>query len=469
MDAEKKTDLELIEWIRSRNHSGYEIEETSEENRKVLTLHTSYATGTVRINYLDYVIAEYIIENQEGENVFYLHFELDDIEHAKDLFSEMEECLLKQKTRRKRNVLLCCTCGLTTSFFAMRLNEVAKLLNAEMEFTAVPYEKVFESAESQDAILVAPQIGYKWKSIQEIITDKIVMKIPAAVFSAYDAGAMVQMLVKAFEEAEVSKEEVSKDTEKEHLASDEGSVLILSVIYMEGRNQIAYRLYDHNELVRENQITKETYQLSDITDALRTVTRLNPELRQICIVTPGMIQNGKLTYENVGIADYDLVSKVKEFFEGEVFLYNDADMIALGYAHQHCPDGSCAFYFVPTGNYAGNIGISVNGNLIRGRGNMGGRQLEAVTDITTFPMNPFALQRTPEGNVELAARYLTGLFSYTGIDHIAFYSKMIPNADVLIEKMKTFIPEQYMPEIVRAESVRDYLYAGALASIHTHQ
>jgi hypothetical protein len=30
---------------------------------------------------------------------------------------------------------------------------------------------------------------------------------------------------------------------------------------MEGRNQIAYRLYDHNELVRENQITKETYQL----------------------------------------------------------------------------------------------------------------------------------------------------------------------------------------------------------------
>jgi hypothetical protein len=295
------------------------------------------------------------------------------------------------------------------------------------------------------------------------------MKIPAAVFSAYDAGAMVQMLVKAFEEAEVSKEEVSKETEKEHLASDEGSVLILSVIYMEGRNQIAYRLYDHNELVRENQITKETYQLSDITDALRTVTRLNPELRQICIVTPGMIQNGKLTYENVGIADYDLVSKVKEFFEGEVFLYNDADMIALGYAHQHCPDGSCAFYFVPTGNYAGNIGISVNGNLIRGRGNMGGRQLEAVTDITTFPMNPFALQRTPEGNVELAARYLTGLFSYTGIDHIAFYSKMIPNADVLIEKMKTFIPEQYMPEIVRAESVRDYLYAGALASIHTHQ
>jgi hypothetical protein len=109
--------------------------------------------------------------------------------------------------------------------------------------------------------------------------------------------------------------------------------------------------------------------------------------------------------------------------------------------------------------------LFLNGGLVRSSSFVGGTELEWITKITTFPQNPFALVRTPEGNVELAARYLTGLYSYTGVRHIAFYSSMIPDQADILKKMGEFIPEKYLPEIVKVNSVRDYLYEGALYSI----
>ncbi|MBR4164306.1 MAG: ROK family protein [Solobacterium sp.] len=464
MENDRSIAQEFVEWIKKRNHDNYELEESTDDTDIVLKMETPYASGSVIVHFLEYTIAELSIVNKKEENVFYLHFELKNLDHAKDLFLEMEECLLKQWDVHTRKVLFCCTCGLTTSFFAMRMNEVSKMIGVDMEFTAVPYENLFENIQDKDAILLAPQMSYRLKNVQEIITDKIVMKIPTPIFSSYDAPGMILLLKEKFDEQDKEKRIAAKQREK--LLAGDGAVLVVSVIYMEGRNQIAYRLYNKDKIAIETQITKTTYRLSDIYDVIDTVKLLNPDLYRICIVTPGAIHEGKLTYENVGIQDEDIVAKIHEGFDGDVFLYNDTDMITLGYAMKNNITENCAFYFVPTGNYAGNIGIVVNGQLLHGTGHMGGRQLDAVTNITTFPQNPYALQRTPEGNVELAARYITGLFSYTGITHIAFYSKMIADANRLIEKVKEFLPEQYLPTIVKEYSVREYLYAGALYQMH---
>ena len=464
MENDRSMAFAFVEWIKKRKQDNYELQESTDDNRIVLKMETPYASGSVVIYFQESIITELSITNKKEENVFYLHFELKNLDHAKDLFLEMEECLLKQWDVHTRKILFCCTCGLTTSFFAMRMNEVAKVIGVDMEFTAVPYENLFENTQDKDAILIAPQMSYRLKNVQEIITDRIVMKIPTAIFSSYDAPGMILLLKEKFDAEDKEKHIAEKQREK--LMAGDGAVLVVSVINMERRNQIAYRLYNKDKVMVETQITKSKYWVTDLYDVIDTVKALNPDLYRICIVTPGTIHEGKLTYENAGIIDEDIISKIHKGFDGHVFLYNDTDMIALGYAMKNNVTENCAFYFVPTGNYSGNIGIVVNGQLVHSNGHLGGRQLEAVSNITTFPKNPYALQKTPEGNVELAARYITGLFSYTGIRHIAFYSKMIPNAEVLKEKMQEFLPERYLPDIFKQDSIREYLYTGTLYRMH---
>ena len=466
MAVNREMGNQLIGWIIQRNDGKYPLEESESDTLRSIVMQAPYAKVRVNVHFLEYMIAEYTIEDGNGENAFYFHFELTDPDHAKDVYMEMEECLKKLGEKKTRKILLCCSCGLTTSYFTMRLNEIAKLTDADMEFSAVPYEQLFENARDKDAVLIAPQIGYRLKSVQDVLKDKIVIKIPVSMFSTYDGAGVINLLKETFEAEEKKETEKAESSGLRKIAGMSGSTLVVSIVFMEGRNQIAYRVYDGERITAENQITKETYQLTDILDVIRTAVVMNTDLSRICVVTPGMISGGKLTYERFNIIDYDIVSEIKAYFSGNVLLLNVTDMIALGYAHADGHPNS-AFYFVPTGSHTGNIGIVVNGELILNDRHMGGRQLEFVTDITAFPMNPYALMRTPEGNTELAARYITGLFSYTGIEHIAFYSSMIPEEETLREKVRGFIPEQYMPQIVKVHSVRDYLYDGALYVIST--
>ena len=449
---------DLLSWVEEQSRGQYQCERYESENSKGVLLKTEHAEGQVNIVFLNYTIVEYRIKNSQEENVFYLHFELVDPEHARELFTEMRECLLKQKDAKTKQILLCCTCGLTTSFFTMKLNEAAELLGTKMEFEAVPYELLYEKARDKDVILIAPQMGYRYKNVCEVLPDKLVMKIPVHIFSAYDVAGMITLLT-----GELAKQEEAAQTEKDSggsLPETPGSLLIVSVINMEGRNQIAYRVYDNGVVTAGNQITKQRYSFQDIIDVIQTVLRINDAIETICIVTPGMTNKGTLTYESAGIFDLDVAGVLKEKFGKDTYLFNDTDMIALGYAKNEKDGQDIAFYFVPTGSHAGNVRIVAGGKLIRGASLMGGSQLDSVTNITTFPMNPYTLARTPEGNVELAARYLTGLYSYTGIGCIAFYSSMIPNVQELKDKMELFIRKEHMPEIIKVDSVRNYLYDG---------
>ncbi len=454
----------LLNWIKEQANEDYICEFYENESCIGLNLQSEYAKGQVNVVFLQSAVVEYRITNDHEENVFYLHFELNDLDHSKELFNEMKECLLRQKKTETKQILLCCSCGLTTSYFMMKLNEAAKVLGEKMEFSAVPYDILYDNAKDKDAVLIAPQIGYQLKNAKKILKDKIVMEVPVQIFSSYDAAGMITMLKEAFNVAKTPVRTEQKPDIQE-IERNQGSVLIVSVVDMEGRNQIAYRLYDKGEIKAENQITKEKYYLSDILDTIQVVALLNPDLEKICLVTPGTIHEGKLTYEKANIRDVDVCGFIRKQVGKDVSLFSDADMIALGYARKERNCEDTIFYFVPTGSYTANIGLFLNGSLVRSSSFVGGTELEWITKITTFPQNPFALVRTPEGNVELAARYITGLYSYTGVRHIAFYSSMIPDQADILKKMGEFIPEKYLPEIVKVNSVRDYLYEGALYSI----
>ena len=90
---------------------------------------TGYATGEVNFHDLDVFIIEMIVTNlADGENKFYLHFELKDLAYAEELFGEMADALADLKQQQTLKILLSCTGGLTTGFFAEKLNDAAKIL-----------------------------------------------------------------------------------------------------------------------------------------------------------------------------------------------------------------------------------------------------------------------------------------------------------------------------------------------------
>ncbi len=463
MDDKRKLADELIEYCKKHADSNLVQSEKKSDDAVSLELKSDRVTGLVTVYFLQFTIAEYRILDENSETVFYLHFELDDAEHAQELYHEMLESLRKLNQARVTEVLLCCSCGLTTSYFMMKLNEAAESMGVKFHFDAVPYEGLYDTAQDKDIILIAPQIGYQLKNARSILTDKIVVEIPVQMFSNYDVLGVLNMVRELCEK----KTAVSAGTEEiesvRKLEEADGTLLVVSIVDLERRTQLAYRLYDHGKITASSQIVKNRYRFSDVKDVISLVKAMNPQINAVCLVTPGSVSGGKLTYEKANIFNEDIRESLEKEYDTKVWLMNFADAVVLGYAAEENKGEDTAFYFLPTGSYLGNISMVVNNRLVHHTGgHMGGRQLDGISTITTFPQNPYTLAATPEGNVELAARYLTGLITYTGCDHVVFYAKRIPDPEELRKKIGVFIEEEYIPELVKIDSIREYLYAGAL-------
>lgn len=463
MDDKRKMAEELIEYCRSHADSDLVLSENRSDDAVSLQLKSDRVTGLVTVYFLQFTIAEYRILDEKSETVFYLHFELDDPEHARELYHEMLESLRRLNQEKMTEVLLCCSCGLTTSYFTMKLNEAAETMGVKIHFEAVPYEFLYDTAKDKDVILIAPQIGYQLKNAKSILSDKVVAEIPVQIFSNYDVLGLLNMVREMTENREKAAGQNETIGSVRNLEEADGTLLVISIVDMEQRTQLAYRLYDHGKISASSQIVKERYRFSDVEDIIALVKTMKPQINAICLVTPGSVTDGRLTYEKANIYNEDIKESLEKEYNTRVWLMNFADAIALGYSVAENKGEDTAFYFLPTGSYLGNIGMVVNNKLVHhSGGHMGGRQLDGISTITTFPQNPYTLAATPEGNVELAARYLTGLITYTGCDHVAFYAKRIPDPEELKKKIGVFLAEEYLPELVKVDSIREYLYAGAL-------
>lgn len=124
--------------------------------------------GTIRFH--DDNIVELVIENQTThETVFYLHFQMHDmkasIEQFETFFSYLkqphlqhEEVYLEKSSIK--NILLSCSGGLTTSYFAYAMQEIVDQKNMNVRIDAVAYTDIDTIEENYDVILLAPQIAY---------------------------------------------------------------------------------------------------------------------------------------------------------------------------------------------------------------------------------------------------------------------------------------------------------------------
>ena len=182
-----------IKWILLQNgKDGLVIKADLHDNNTII-IENDVVTGKI-IFYGNAIFEEELTDRQTNDKIFYLHFQLTYLNHAVELFKEMINCAKEVTNRPSVQVLLCCSGGLTTGFFAMKLNECAKLLDKDFKFEAVAFNKLIEAAENYDIILLAPQISYQHASLQEQLPNKIVLKIPTQVFAKYDVSKMIDLI-----------------------------------------------------------------------------------------------------------------------------------------------------------------------------------------------------------------------------------------------------------------------------------
>ena len=148
-------------WILSRasllTHvvEGCTVESLDDEHVRIAT---EKATANVNFYELDpgapEIVELNIVPADDPDNpTFFLHFEMDDLDHANQLFDELTETLSQLTVQRTTRILLSCTTGLTTSFFAQKLAEIAATLLLDYEFEAKPIVQALEVAGEYEVVI----------------------------------------------------------------------------------------------------------------------------------------------------------------------------------------------------------------------------------------------------------------------------------------------------------------------------
>lgn len=131
--------------------------------------------------------------NEDDQLLFYLHYQFHSYLFAVDLFHRMIDKLTEEQKERKQ-VLLCCTGGMTTGFFAEKMNKFCKLnkLPYDIQATAIyNLEKIYQK---YDLILIAPQLRYKEAQLSQKLKPVKVQSIGPGVFATYNCQALLDQI-----------------------------------------------------------------------------------------------------------------------------------------------------------------------------------------------------------------------------------------------------------------------------------
>lgn len=135
------------------------------------------------------IIEEAIMQGEQL--LFYLHYQFYNFHYATDLFYRMIEKLTeKEKTSQK--ILLCCSGGMTTGYFAQRLHRYCQLNHLPYEFEATAIYNLEKVYHQYCLILLAPQLRFKRNELSEKCRPIPVEDIEASVFATYDCHAMIE-------------------------------------------------------------------------------------------------------------------------------------------------------------------------------------------------------------------------------------------------------------------------------------
>ena len=454
-------------WVLQQN-GPYTIREQDEDH-----IHIENEYGLSEVNFYHLEEEGEIVElkvtcKKTNMTRFFLHFQPVHEEHAKDLFREMISSLLSMKNSQTTKVLLCCSAGMTTSFFAEKLNEVARMNALDYDFSAVGVQEVYAHAKDYDVVLVAPQVGYEEARLKRSIVDKLILKIPTQLFASYDAAGCLEFVrneVNAFFQTKKKKASNCCKCNK----SDIGKVLIISTAPGEDNTIIHYRIYENGEIILDRRVLKKTLDLEDIDDIIDTQVCQNTAtpFRAISIALPGIVQDGKLDLPKT--KSVNLQGEKSNFFNIQKYyedcagvpvrIENNANCAAYGWYTNQSKYQTVCLMSQPAGWLIGGQGIVVNGKLIRGSHGITGEisyllnQMSYETPLSIDPYNVKVMR-------EITGKALLANISILDPEVIIVRNDMLLDVEEIKEELEKYLPASRIPEIIHMDDFNDYVMAG---------
>lgn len=468
--------FDLRSWIREQRHVGYA---TDFEDGDHFRLETDYATA--QINFYDMapepeIVELHIEEKATGEAKFFLHFHAAEREHATKLFREMVQALLDVRERQRVEVLLCCTVGMTTSFFAERLNQVAEAMGLDWSFSAVAASDAYEQGRTKAAVLVAPQIGYQAARMQAAMPEVPVLAVPTAIFAGYDAAACVEWLRGELDERKKGDEEQALEHVARDLVNDR-RILAIATHAAPEKVTITYRLYDCGEVALEREVIKRTLSIADYTDIIDT---------QVCtcmggikadavgIALPGAIVDGMFdapmapaggtgdeSMRWAAAQEFDVAAYFNQRYDVPVFFCNNSSAAALGwYGSQDAYENVC-FHSQAVGWPVGGQGHVVGGRLVEGaHGNAG--EIRFIADLLQYTHPLHANAYTPYDTLDIVGRMLAIACASYDPEVIALRSDLLPDMDEVADELAKYIPRSRQPKLVHVDNYNECILLGMM-------
>ena len=400
----------------------------------------------------------------DGSSLFFLHFELEDLDRARRQFAEMASVLERSLLQDPVRVLLCCTCGMTTTFFASKLNDLASEFDLGFDFSAKPIEGALEKDESFDVILLAPQVGHRLKEVQAALPGVMAIELPASVFGSYDAKGALRLLMEVVQQQRtVAKNDLRFAREFDHTKS----VLGISYVVRYDEPTISYVVLDKGEERLRGMLVRAELDLDSIIDDLLEVLNDNgcpiDSLDAVGIAVPGVVYHGEALVQRSGDdIQVDVASYLSERLRLPVFVDNNATAAAAGcYVSQQEWD-DLVFHAQPIGDLACDEGYVLDGRPRIGLNGFGGN-MRYLADRFALSVDLRDASWRYDGMRELTACYLGSVICTIAPKAIFVWCDLLPDMSDLHDELARIVPEESIPELIPVADYDGLTLMGELA------
>lgn len=200
MKKEKSLQCELYDWLSS-------MECARIEKKCGIIVFTNEMYEASVIFHDNNLIELSIEEKKTGEIPFYLHFEAyekkssrDNIQAFFDFFMDKKPAKedldsIVVKNERPLKLLVSCTSGMTSSYFAYTMKKVLNNAGIDVTIDAVSYREIDRVQRKYDYILLAPQIAYMLKECQKKYGNKV-MAVESKDFASYNVKRVINQIVR---------------------------------------------------------------------------------------------------------------------------------------------------------------------------------------------------------------------------------------------------------------------------------
>ena len=162
------------------------------KSENVITFTKSVLQYTIIISfYSNHIIEEQILDKEERIH-YYMHFEFIDLLQANRFVSDFIQCF-KNLNNYKSKVLLCCSCGITSAFFAEQLQLHIYAGHLDIEIEAIDVYTLMQEMPKAELILLSPQVGHYYRSISALFPNKVV-EIPITDYATYQYANILQLI-----------------------------------------------------------------------------------------------------------------------------------------------------------------------------------------------------------------------------------------------------------------------------------